>query len=65
TKAIDEIEGDVAIYPLPHQRVVKDLVSDLTNFYAQHASVEPWMKTDSPTPPDRERLQSKADRAKL
>ena len=65
TKAIDEIKGDVKVYPLPHQSVVKDLVSDLTNFYAQYASVEPWMKTESATPPDRERLQSKADRAKL
>ena len=32
TKAIDEIKGDVKVYPLPHQPVVKDLVSDLTNF---------------------------------
>ncbi len=65
TKGIDEIEGDVEIYPLPHLPVVKDLVPDLTNFYAQHASVEPWMKTSSATPPDRERLQSKEDRSKL
>ena len=46
TKSIASIKGDVKIYPLPHQPVVKDLVSDLTNFYAQLASVEPWMKTD-------------------
>jgi succinate dehydrogenase / fumarate reductase iron-sulfur subunit len=65
TKAISDIKGDVKVYPLPHQPVVKDLVSDLTLFYAQYASVEPWMKTDSPTPPDRERLQSKEDREKL
>ena len=65
TKPIEEIDGDVHIYPLPHQPVVKDLVSDLTNFYAQYASVEPWMKTDSATPPDRERLQSREDREKL
>ena len=65
TKAIDEIKGDVKVYPLPHQPVVKDLVTDLSNFYAQYASVEPWMKTESATPPDQERLQSKADRAKL
>ena len=26
--------------------VVKDLVPDLTNFYAQHASIEPWLQTD-------------------
>jgi succinate dehydrogenase / fumarate reductase iron-sulfur subunit len=44
--------------------VVKDLVPDLTHFYAQLASVEPWLKTDSPAP-TRERLQSEEDRAKL
>jgi len=65
TKPIDEIEGDVSIYPLPHQPVIKDLVSDLTNFYAQYASVEPWMKTEAPVSPDKERLQSVEDREKL
>jgi succinate dehydrogenase / fumarate reductase iron-sulfur subunit len=65
TLAIDDIVGDIKVYPLPHQPVVKDLVSDLSNFYAQYASVEPWMKTASATPPDRERLQSGEDREKL
>ncbi len=64
TKAIDEIEGDVNIYPLPHMHVVKDLVPDLTHFYAQHASIKPWLQTETP-PPERERLQSEAERAKL
>ncbi len=63
-KAIEDIDGPVRIYPLPHMPVVKDLVPDLTHFYAQYASVEPWMKTDSPAP-DRERLQSVEDREKL
>ena len=65
TTAIADIEGDVTVYPLPHQPVVKDLVSDLTNFYAQYASVKPWMQTEAPVSPDRERLQSKEDREKL
>ncbi|RKZ37494.1 MAG: succinate dehydrogenase iron-sulfur subunit [Gammaproteobacteria bacterium] len=65
TKPIADVKGDVKIYPLPHMSVVKDLVPDLTHFYAQHASVKPWMQTQSPPPPDRERLQSKEDRAKL
>ncbi|RCL46146.1 MAG: succinate dehydrogenase iron-sulfur subunit, partial [Candidatus Thioglobus sp.] len=64
-KAIADCKGDVEIYPLPHMGVVKDLVPDLTNFYAQYASVQPWMQTDTPPPPDRERLQSKADRERL
>ena len=45
--------------------VVKYLVPDLTNFYAQYASVKPWMQTDTPPPPDSERLQSKEDREQL
>jgi succinate dehydrogenase / fumarate reductase, iron-sulfur subunit len=61
-KACDEIKGDVNISPLPHMEVVKDLVVDMSHFYAQYASIEPWMKTASPTPFDKERLQSKEDR---
>ena len=57
----DGINGDVKIYPLPHMGVVKDLVPDLTNFYAQYASIKPWLQTRTPAPPDRERLQSKDD----
>jgi succinate dehydrogenase / fumarate reductase, iron-sulfur subunit len=64
TKGCDEVKGDVAIYPLPHMPVVKDLVPDLTHFYAQYASIEPWLKADTP-PPTRERLQSEEERAKL
>ena len=55
TKACDEVRGDVKIYPLPHMPVVKDLVPDLTNFYAQYAAVKPWLQTRTPAPPDRER----------
>jgi len=65
TKAIDEYKGDISIYPLPHLPVVKDLVPDLTNFYAQYASIKPWIQTQSPPPPDRERLQSKEERSEL
>jgi len=65
TKAIDEVKGDIKVYPLPHMPVIKDLVADLTHFYAQYASIKPWLQTQTPPPPDRERLQSKEDRAKL
>jgi succinate dehydrogenase / fumarate reductase iron-sulfur subunit len=65
TKGIDEIKGDVKIYPLPHMPVIKDLVPDLTHFYAQYASIRPWIRTQSPAPPDKERLQSPEDREKL
>ncbi len=64
TQGLDDIKGIVRIFPLPHMDVVKDLVPDLANFYAQYASIEPWMQTQS-APPDKERLQSRDDRAKL
>ncbi|MEM9206468.1 MAG: succinate dehydrogenase iron-sulfur subunit [Pseudomonadota bacterium] len=64
TKGIAEIKGPVRIYPLPHMAVIKDLVPDLTNFYAQHASVEPWLQTKTPEP-EIEWRQSRDDRAKL
>ena len=65
TKASAEVRGDVRIYPLPHMPVIKDLVPDLTNFYAQYASVKPWLQTRTPAPPDSERLQSKEDQQKI
>ncbi len=64
TKAMDEINGAIRIYPLPHMPVIKDLVPDLSTFYAQHRSIEPWLKTTSPTP-EKEWLQSKPEREKL
>ena len=63
-KGIDEIAGDVKIYPLPHMAVVKDLIPDLSLFYAQHAAVRPWLETETPAP-EREWLQTEADREKL
>ena len=62
TRGMDEIKGAVRVYPLPHMPVVKDLVPDLTGFYAQYASIEPWLKTETPTP-QKEWRQSEEDRA--
>ena len=49
TKPIMEVKDKVRIYPLPHMPVIKDLVSDLTHFFQQLASVEPWLKTNEST----------------
>jgi succinate dehydrogenase / fumarate reductase iron-sulfur subunit len=64
TKYISEVKGEVKVYPLPHQPVVKDLVPDLNQAYAQYTSIEPWLKADTPAP-ERERPQSPEERAKL
>ena len=54
------------IYPLPHMFIVKDLVPDLTNFYAQYKSIEPWMqKKNQDKTFKKENYQSIDDRKKL
>ena len=63
--SLHDLGREVRIYPLPHMPVVKDLVPDLTHFYAQYASVKPWLVAQSPAPPDRERLQSKAEQERI
>ena len=64
TKGVDEVKGDISIYPLPHMPVIKDLVPDLTDLYAQYESIEPWLKTDTPEPQG-EWKQSREDREQL
>ena len=64
TKAIEDVKKDVKVYPLPHMKVIKDLVPDMTNFYAQYAAVKPWLQAET-EPPTRERLQSREERAEL
>ncbi len=59
-KPIEDVKNDVKITPLPHMPVIKDLVPDTTHVAAQYASIEPWMKNESPAPA-RERLQSAVD----
>ncbi|KAL5751525.1 hypothetical protein ACOSQ2_022032 [Xanthoceras sorbifolium] len=53
------------ITPLPHMFVIKDLVVDLTHFYQQYKSIEPWLKTKKPPEDGGEYRQSPADRKKL
>lgn len=65
TMGMDDVKGGtVKVYPLPHMPVIKDLVPDLTRFYAQHASIEPWLKTTTARP-EKEWRQSREDREKL
>ena len=66
TTAIEDCSSKaVQITPLPHMDVIKDLVPDFTHFYAQYASIKPWLQTVTTTPSGKERLQSPDDRAKL
>jgi succinate dehydrogenase / fumarate reductase iron-sulfur subunit len=64
TKGMDEVNGSVNVYPLPHMPVVKDLVPDLSVPYAQLSSIEPWLQTETPEPA-KEWRQSHEERQKL
>lgn len=64
-KPIADVKGDVHITPLPHMPVVKDLVPNLDQPYAQLRSIEPWLQSETAAPPDAERRQSKEERAEL
>jgi len=62
---IDDVPDGVVIYPLPHMKVVKDLVPDLSAAYKQYGASQPWLQNDKAPPKDGERLQSVEERAKL
>ena len=64
TSGIEDYQGTITVAPLPHQPVVKDLIPDLTTFYAQHAAVKPYLKTDTPAP-EKEWRQSPEEREEL
>ncbi|VTU15573.1 succinate dehydrogenase iron-sulfur subunit [Variovorax sp. RA8] len=54
----------VVLKPLPGLPVVRDLIVDMTQFFAQYHSIKPYLINDEP-PPERERLQSPAARDEL
>ena len=51
------------VYPLPHMRVMKDLIVDLKPFFDQYKSIKPYLVNDHK--PKKERIQSQEDRKKL
>jgi len=65
TKSYDEIDGEINIYPLPHLKVIKDLIGDLSILYKQYESIEPWLKNNSQTEKGKEIYQSREEREKL
>ena len=63
---IEPSSAPIEILPLPHTYVLKDLVPDLTNFYSQYKSIEPWLKRKDPKPnPDLEYHQTPEQRELL
>ena len=64
-KSHKEIKGELRIFPLPHLKVIKDLVADLSMLYRQYESIQPWLKTQHSKLQEKEINQSKENREKL
>lgn len=64
TTRLTNLSEPVVIRPLPGLPVIRDLVVDMTQFYAQYEKGKPWLQNNQPAPAT-ERLQSPAERAKL
>jgi succinate dehydrogenase / fumarate reductase, iron-sulfur subunit len=56
--------GTITVEPMPHLSPVKDLVCEMTDFFAKYEYVKPWLMRSS-TEPEREILQSPEERRKL
>ena len=70
TTLLSRIDPDTSkttkIYPLPHMYVVKDLVPDMTHFFEQYASVQPWLQREEKIDYGKEQIhQTVEDRKKL
>lgn len=61
----DDDSAPVDILPLPYCMVLKDLVPDLSNFYTQYKSIQPWLQRKTKPAEGVEILQSVEDREKL
>ncbi|MGH8681312.1 MAG: succinate dehydrogenase iron-sulfur subunit [Burkholderiales bacterium] len=59
-----ELKEPVVLRPLPGFPVIRDLIVDMTQFFAHYYSVKPYLINDEPAP-ERERLQSPEERAQL
>jgi succinate dehydrogenase / fumarate reductase iron-sulfur subunit len=63
-KHIEECADEINIYPLPHMKVVKDLVVDLKKAFEQFKSIKPWLSKKTPNN-KKENIQSVENRDKL
>jgi len=61
---IADLPGHVTLRPLPGLPVIRDLIVDMTQFFKQYHSVKPYV-VNHDAPPERERLQSPAEREEL
>jgi succinate dehydrogenase / fumarate reductase iron-sulfur subunit len=58
------LKQPISLRPLPGRPVIRDLIVDLSQFYAQYRAVKPWLVNQDPEP-EIERLQSPGQREQL
>ena len=61
---LKELRQPIVIRPLPGLPVIRDLIVDMTPFFAQYKAVRPWLVNHDPEP-EIERLQTPAERDRL
>jgi succinate dehydrogenase / fumarate reductase iron-sulfur subunit len=61
---LEGLSEPVRLAPLPAFPVIRDLIVDMTQFFAHYHAIRPYLVNDE-LPPERERLQSPGERAKL
>jgi succinate dehydrogenase / fumarate reductase, iron-sulfur subunit len=61
---MNDLPQQIVLKPLPGLPVVRDLISDFTDFFNQYYSIKPYLINDTP-PPEKERLQTPAARDEL
>ena len=57
-------KNKLVLRPLPGLPVIRDLIVDMSLFYAQYEKIQPYLQNDTPAPAI-ERLQSPEEREKL
>ncbi len=57
--------SEIKVYPLPHMKVIKDLVPDLSEFYKQYKSIKPWVQNNKNKNAKTENIQTPEERKKL
>src|SRR5947199_3841721 len=64
TTRLVDLHEPVVIKPLPGLPIIRDLIVDMTQFFAQYHSIKPYLVNDEPSP-EQERLQSPTQRDEL
>ncbi len=59
-----DIKQPIVLRPLPGLPVIRDLIVDMSQFFKQYHSIKPYLVNDTP-PPEKERLQTPAEREEL